>query len=166
MRPRVSCCASPEERSQRHDPGDQDHLAPFHPGRQAPDRPARWAEFGQERTVTLAVFEVATGRKLASFENVGSNRWFGSLLPPPEIRALRRRFDPGVLPDAGHQKGQVIVWDINAGKAIAEFPGTPPLALAPDGSMIAHGDGRPDATFPAIGALKKGRPTPSSQHRA
>jgi hypothetical protein len=113
--------------------------------------------FGQKHTVTLAVFEVATGRELASFEGVGSDVWFGSSLPPPEYAlsadgstlAFTEVFDP--------EMGQVTAWDLDAGKALEKFPGTAPLALAPDGSKIAHGDLRSDAAFPVIRTLRANR---------
>ncbi len=47
--------------------------------------------FGPEltRTVTLAIFEVATGRELASFEGVGMGNWWFTSLPPRTMRFRR-----------------------------------------------------------------------------
>lgn len=112
--------------------------------------------FGPERTVTLAVFDVATGRERASFAGVGSGIWHGSALPPAEY-ALSA--DGSTLafcrvtcfgPD---RSGQVTVWDIHSEKVVADVPGLPPLALSPDGDALAHGDNddaRSRTAFPTI----------------
>lgn len=114
--------------------------------------------FGQNHTVTLAVFEVATGRELASFEDVGSNVWFGSSLPPPEYALSADGSTLAFTQILDLQVGQVTVWDLEAGKALEKFPGMAPLALAPDGSKIVHGDIRSEVDFPKIRNLKTDRP--------
>ncbi len=126
--------------------------------------------FGPEVTVTLAVFDVATGRECASFERVGSGIWWGSALAPTEytlsadgstlafsqgtgIRTVERNGQMTV-----QRLGKVTVWDTDAEKVAADFPGIPPLALTSDGTALAYVDTDSPASFPAIRTLKSERP--------
>jgi len=114
--------------------------------------------FGPERTVTLAVFAVATGRECASFARVGSGIWWGSALASAEYALSADGSTLAFSRATGHRTGQVTVWDIAAEKVVAEFPGLPPLALTPDGTALAYADTRSEVSFPVIRSLKSERP--------
>jgi len=129
--------------------------------------------FGSEVTVTLAVFEVATGRECASFAKVGSGIWRGTSIAPAEFAlsadgsTLAFSQGTGIRPverngqSAFQRLGMVTVWDIDNEKVIAEFPGIPPLALAPDGTALAYDDTDSPASFPTIRVLNLERPATS-----
>jgi hypothetical protein len=123
--------------------------------------------FGAERAVTLAVFDVATGRQIAAFEGVGSGIGHGWSGGPAEYALSADGSTLAFCRVAGfgpERTGTVTVWDVEAGKVVAEFPGLPPLALAPDGSAVAHGendDARSRTAFPAIRVLKPEQPAPA-----
>jgi WD40 repeat protein len=129
--------------------------------------------FGSELTVTLAVFDVATGRECASFPKVGWGIWWGSSIAPAEYAlsadgsTLAFSQGTGIRPaerngqSTFQRLGNVTVWDIAKEKVIAEFPGIPPLALAPDGSALAYDDTDSPASFPTIRMLKPVRPATS-----
>lgn len=129
--------------------------------------------FGSEQTVTLAVFEVATGRECGSFPKVGSGIWWGSSIAPAEFAlsadgsTLAFSQGTGIRPverngqSTFQRLGNVTVWDIAKEKVIAEFPGIPPLALAPDGSALAYDNTDSPASFPTIRALNLERPATS-----
>jgi WD40 repeat protein len=115
--------------------------------------------FGPKQTVTLAVFEAATGRECASFTDVGSGLWRGSLLPPAEyaLSADGSRLAFSRTPDRGERR--VIVWDVATERVADEFTGSPPLALAPDGGTLAHGGPAVSHGYlPTIRTLKPRRP--------
>jgi hypothetical protein len=120
--------------------------------------------FGPEPRVTLAVFDGATGRELASFAGVGSEIGYGWALSPAEYALSADGSTLAFCRVTGFgsdRKGQVTVWDVDAGRVVAEFPGLPPLALAPDGGVVAHGendDARSRTAFPAIRVLESERP--------
>src|SRR5262249_56609376 len=87
---------------------------------------------GSELTVTLAVFDVATGRERGSFAGVGSGIWYGSALAPADYALSADGSTLAFCRVSGigsQRKGTVTVWDIDAAKAVCEFPGLPPLAL-------------------------------------
>jgi WD40 repeat protein len=119
--------------------------------------------FGSELSVTLAVFEVATGHERASFAGVGSGIQYGSAVPPPEFALSADGSTLAFCRVSGvgsERTGTVTVWDVDAAEVIAEFPGLPPLALTPDGGAVAHGDNddaRSLASFPAIRRVRPGR---------
>ena len=114
--------------------------------------------FGPEQTVTLAVFEVATGRECASFERVGSGIWRGSALPLAEYALSADGATLAFARSSGHKSGKVTVCDVATGKITAEFPGLPPLALTSDGGVLAHADPGSPKSSPAIRTLRPGRP--------
>jgi WD40 repeat protein len=122
-----------------------------------------WPTGGGELSVTLAVFEVATGRERASFAGVGSGVWYGSALPPAEYALSADGSMLAFCRVSGigsQRRGTVTVWDIDAAKVVSEFPGLPPLALTPDGTTIAHGDNddaRSRSSFPRIRTVRPGR---------
>ncbi len=109
----------------------------------------------QTRTVTLAVFDAATGREMAAFEPVGANAWGNS---GPEYALSADGSTLAFVPKVDKLRGgRIVVWDVDAGKTVAEFPGRPPLALTTDGGMIAHGDADQDCDQPAIRVLMADR---------
>jgi WD40 repeat protein len=118
--------------------------------------------FGAERVVTLAIFDVATGREVAAFEGVGSEG-HGWYLCPAEYALSADGSTLAFCRFTGvgsERTGTVTVWDVEAGKVVAEFLGLPPLALAPDGGAVAHGendDARSRTAFPAVRVLKSER---------
>ncbi len=89
-------------------------------------------------TVTLAVFEVATGRECASFERVGSEIWWGLTLAPAAYALSADGSTLAFCRATDQRTSQVTVWDVAAEKVVAEFPAFPPLALSPDGSALAY----------------------------
>jgi WD40 repeat protein len=119
--------------------------------------------FGSELTVTLAVFDVATGRDRGSFSGVGSGIWYGSALPPAEYALSADGSTLAFCRVTGFgskRTGKVTVWDISGENVVTEFPGLPPLALTPDGNAVAHGDNddaRSRSSFPAIRTVRPGR---------
>ena len=122
------------------------------------------ARFGnhQTRTVSLAVFDAATGREIAAFEPVGDAwRNFG-----PEYALSADGSTLAFVPKPDHSRGgRIVVWDVNAGKTLAEFPGLPPLALSTNGGMIAHGDIDQTCFQPRIRVVKADRPARSGRPR-
>jgi len=123
------------------------------------------ARFGnhQTRTIALAVFDAETGREMAAFERVGADAWlnFG-----PEYALSAAGSTLAFVPKPEHSRGgRIVVWDVDAGKTLAEFPGLPPLALSMDGSMIAHGDVDQDCDQPRIRVLNADRPARSGRPR-
>lgn len=111
------------------------------------------------RVVSLFVFDVATGRQESRFDRVGADVWFGSALPPPEyalsadgsVLAFCRRTD--------RSERWITAWDLEAGREIGEFPGSPPLALSPDGGVVAFAETGPDhPRQPRPPALRRIRP--------
>lgn len=113
--------------------------------------------FDQIPTVTLAIFDVATGRELASFDRVGSNIWFGSALPPPEYSLSADGATLAFTRIRDFRNERVTIWDVETRKTIVEFSGGPPLALSLNGSMIAYGDVRTENAFPAIRKIRATR---------
>ena len=115
----------------------------------------------QTRTVSLAVFDAATGREMAAFEPVGANAWRNS---GPEYALSADGSTLAFVPKPDYSRGgRIVVWDVDAGKTLAEFPGLPPFALTTDGGMIAHGDVDQDYDQPRIRVLKADRPAPSAR---
>ncbi len=117
----------------------------------------------QTRTVALAVFDAETGREMAAFEPVGAGAWlnFG-----PEYALSADGSTLAFVPKPDYSRGgRIVVWDVDAGKTLAEFPGLPPLALSMDGGMIAHGDVDQDRVQPRIRVLKADRPARSGRPR-
>ena len=118
---------------------------------------------GLELNVTLAVFDVATGRERVAFAGVGSGIWHGSALAPAEYALSADGSTLAFCRVSGigsQRKGTVTVWDIDAAKVVCEFPGLPPLALTSDGTAIAHGDhadARSRASFPTIRTVRPGQ---------
>jgi WD40 repeat protein len=123
--------------------------------------------FGQEVTVTLVVFDVATGRECALFDRVGSGIWWGSALAPAEYTLSADGSTLAFSQSAGtrtvqwdgritlRRTGRVLVWDVATEKVVAEFPGLSPLALTSDGSKLAYYDDTDSpTTAPTIRALK------------
>ena len=86
---------------------------------------------GPEQTVTVAVFEVATGRESASFARVGSKIGAEYALSADGTMLAFTRV-------ADRETGQVTVWDIASEKVVEAFPGYSPLAWSPDGTALAH----------------------------
>jgi len=134
--------------------------------------------FAADPTVTLAVFEVATGRQCASFTVIGTETWPASAYPAAEyaLSADGSTLAFGRSPDLG--TGRVKVWDVAAHRVAADFPvappftltqeggatvitadfpGFPPFALSPDGGMIAYPEPSSDAPSLAILTLNSGR---------
>ena len=125
--------------------GEGHHLAPIHRRRPASGRPARGAEVRRRadrqprglrggdgsgmrlvrggRLGDLVGLVARPGGSTALFSDDGSTLAF--------CRVPRNRLG-----------GRATAWDIDAEKAVAEFTGGPPLALAPDGSTLAHHDPR------------------------
>jgi WD40-like Beta Propeller Repeat len=95
-------------------------------------------QFGNHRTqtVTLAIFDTGTGSEVASFDQIGADDYW-NFGPEYSISAdgSTLAFSPKPV---SSRNGKIVVWDIDAGKTVAEFPGLPPLALTRDGRMIAH----------------------------
>ena len=117
----------------------------------------------QTRTVALAVFDAATGREMAAFEPVGADAWRNS---GPEYALSADGSTLAFVPKPDYSRGgRIVVWDVDAGKTLAEFPGLPPLALTMDGGMIAHGDVDQDCDQPRIRVLKADRPARSGRPR-
>ena len=114
--------------------------------------------FGLEETVTLAVFEVATGQERGSFARVGSGKWRGSALPPAEYALSANGSTLAFCRVNDQRTGRVTIWDVDAEKVVAEVPGFPPLALSPDGSLLAHGVTSSQGVFPSIRVLKGEQP--------
>ena len=117
------------------------------------------------QTVTLAVFDAETGRELAAFEPVGAGEW-RHLGPEYALSAdgSTLAFVPKPAQYAW-RGGRIVVWDVDAGITLAEFPGLPPFALSMDGGMIAHGDVDQDCVQPRIRVLKADRPARSGPPR-
>ncbi len=61
--------------------------------------------FGRDRTITLAVFEVATGREAGVLRGSRFEPLVRLVPTAPGIRALRRWLDPGVHPNVGPSRG-------------------------------------------------------------
>jgi WD40 repeat protein len=117
----------------------------------------------QTRTVALAVFDAATGGEMAAFEAVGADAWGNS---GPEYALAADGSTLAFVPKPDNSRGgRIVVWDVDAGKTLAEFPGLPPLALSMDGRMIAHGDVDQDCVQPRIRVLNADRPTRSGRPR-
>ena len=84
------------------------------------------------------MFDAATGLEMAAFEPVGADAWDHS---GPEYALSADGSTLAFVPKPDYSRGgRIVVWDVDAGKTFAEFPGLPPLALTTDGGMIAHGD--------------------------
>jgi WD40 repeat protein len=117
-------------------------------------------------TVTLAVFEAATGRECAAFEGVGSEIWWGLTLAPAAYALSADGSTLAFCRATDHRTSQVTVWDVAAEKVVAEFPAFPPLALAPDGSALAYDsrDTRAEPSSLTIRALRPGQ-SPATQVR-
>jgi WD40 repeat protein len=108
------------------------------------------------RTVSVAVFDAATGREMVAFEPVGADAWRNS---GPEYALSADGSTLAFVPKPDYSRGgRIVVWDVDAGRNLAEFPGLPPLALTTDGGMIAHGDVDQDCEQPRIRLLKADRP--------
>jgi WD40 repeat protein len=115
----------------------------------------------QIRTVALAVFDAATGREMAAFEPVGADSSGNS---GPEYALSGDGSTLAFVPKPDYsRRGRIVVWDVDAGKTLAEFQGLPPLALSTDGGMIAHGDADRDCVQPRISVLKADRPARSGR---
>jgi WD40-like Beta Propeller Repeat len=117
----------------------------------------------QTRTVALAVFDAKTGREMAAFEPVGADAWnhFG-----PEYALSADGSTLAFVPKPDYSRGgRIVVWDVDAGKTLAEFQGLPPLALSMDGGMIVHGDVDHNCVQPRISVLKADRPARSGRPR-
>jgi WD40 repeat protein len=115
------------------------------------------------QTVALAVFDAETGREMAAFEPEGADAW-GNYGPEYALSADGSTLAFVPKPDYS-RGGRIVVWDVDAGKTLAEFPGRPPLALSMDGGMIAHGDVDHDCVQPRISVLKVDRPARSGPPR-
>ena len=61
--------------------------------------------------------------------------------------------------------GKVTVWDTDAEKVAADFPGIPPLALTSDGTALAYDDTDSPASFPTIRVLNLKRSPPRPRVR-
>jgi WD40 repeat protein len=123
------------------------------------------ARFGNRQTwtVTLAVFDAATGCEMATFEPVGADAWSNS---GPEYALSADGSTLAFVPKPDSSRGgRIVVWDVAAGKTLEEFAGLPPFALSTNGSMIAHGDVDPGRVQPRIRVLKTDRPAHSGPTR-